>query len=338
MPRLPAIRRFVSNTSVVVYRIACQVMPEFSARVHLLLGAGPPTLVDSGSGYGPSTEQILAGITAVRSEFGESIRVADIRRILITHGHVDHVGGLPEILGKTEAEVAIHELDCRMLTAHHERSVLGRGKLTQFLRQAGVAAPRRDNLIRAYGAIGRPLPRIPVEFHLDDGATLDGLRILHTPGHSPGHVCIVVGDILLSGDHVLSHKIPQQWPESIHPYTGLGHYLDSLEKVERLEGISLVLGGHEAPFDDLAGRVQEIHRLQHRRLDRVLKLLRQNGPLTIDELAAKMYPLTADFHVMLGLQDTASRVEYLHQRGRLVVANLQQIENEEDAVCRFAPA
>jgi hypothetical protein len=151
-------------------------------------------------------------------------------------------------------------------------------------------------------------------------------------------VCLVVGDILLSGDHVLSHKIPQQWPESIHPYTGLGHYLDSLEKVERLLGISLVLGGHEAPFDDLAGRVDEIRRMQFRRLDRVLKILRENGPLTIHELAGKMYPVTAGFHVMLGLQDTASRVEYLHQRGRLVVANLEQVENDEKAVCRFAPA
>ena len=338
MPHLPDVKRFVSNTSVVIYRIPCQVMPEFSARVYLLLGAGPPTLVDTGSGFGQSTQQILEGLRVVRSDFGEPVGLRDVRRILITHGHVDHVGGLPELLEKTGAAVAVHELDSRTLRAHRERSAVGRRKLRHFLQQAGVAPPDQEKLLRSYGSISRELPKIPVEFSLEDGAELDGLRFLHTPGHSPGHVCITAGDVLLSGDHILSHKSTQQWPESIHPYTGIGHYLDSLEKVRRLEGIGLVLGGHEAPLEDLGARIDEIHRTQLQRLDRVRDILRQEGPMTVSEIARKLYPRAVAFHVMLALQDTGARVEYLHQRGRLVIANLDEVEGEESPVYRYQPA
>ena len=51
-----------------------------------------------------------------------------------------------------------------------------------------------------------------------------------------------------------------------------------------------------------------------------------------------MYPHAAGVHVMLALQDTGARVEYLHQRGRLVIANLEEVEHEESPVYRYQPA
>ncbi len=70
MPVLPPVKKFVSQTGVRIYRIPCQVLPALSARVYLLLGAGPPTLVDTGSGLEMSTRHILAGVGTVRQEFG----------------------------------------------------------------------------------------------------------------------------------------------------------------------------------------------------------------------------------------------------------------------------
>ena len=73
MPHLPPVSRFESNTGVRIYRIPCRVFETLSARVYLLLGAGPVTLVDTGSGLELCNRDILAGLETVRREFGESV-------------------------------------------------------------------------------------------------------------------------------------------------------------------------------------------------------------------------------------------------------------------------
>ena len=81
MPVLPPVKKFLSNLGVRIYQIPCQVFETLSARVYLLLGAGPPTLVDAGSSLKSSIRQILAGVETVRDEFGERVGLGDIRRI-----------------------------------------------------------------------------------------------------------------------------------------------------------------------------------------------------------------------------------------------------------------
>ena len=100
MSHLPPVARFTSSTGVRIYRMSCQAFPSLVAHTYLLLGAGPPTLVDTGSGFGDCTAQLFAGLDSVRRTFGESITAADIRRILITHGHHDHFGGLVGMNGR----------------------------------------------------------------------------------------------------------------------------------------------------------------------------------------------------------------------------------------------
>ena len=96
MLTLPPVKRFESNTGVRIYRIACQVFDHLTARVYLLLGAGPPTLVDAGSSSPKSSEQILEGFEIVRRDFGEDFRVEKSRADSHHARHLDHFGGLEE--------------------------------------------------------------------------------------------------------------------------------------------------------------------------------------------------------------------------------------------------
>ena len=339
MPRLPAVKRFVSNSGVRVYRIACQVFPEFSGRVYLLLGMPDVTLIDTGSGQKHSTRQILDGLAAVRTEFGESFRPADIGRILITHAHIDHFGGLAELVNLTGAAVGVHALDSRMVAAYNERAAAYNLSFDRFLRLTGVEPDRRKMVLEAFVYAKDFAKSVPVDFALADGDQLDQVRVVHTPGHSPGHVCLAVDNILLAGDHLLARTVSQQWPESVAPYTGLGHYLESLEKVARMEGIDLVLGGHEPPIRDVGQRIEEIRTTHSRRLDRVLDIVGSaQDPLTVDEISERMYSRPEGLQAMLALCDVGARVEYLDQRGKLAIVNAEECEGQNDPVYRYRPA
>ena len=77
---------------------------------------------------------------------------------------------------------------------------------------------------------------------------------LHTPGHTPDHLCLFDPEhgVLLSGDHVL----PTITPHISGLVAGadpLSAFFASLEKVKHLDGVTLVLPAHGHPFNDLAG-------------------------------------------------------------------------------------
>jgi glyoxylase-like metal-dependent hydrolase (beta-lactamase superfamily II) len=338
MSASPPVKRFLSNSGVRIYRIPCQVFETLTARVYLLIGAGPPTLIDAGSGLDASRQQILAGIEAVRDDFGEAVGPGDVRRIIVSHGHVDHVGGLPELLRIMPAQVAVHPLDSRAVASCREHVVVSTVRLNGFFRRAGVDAGRRDELLKMAPYRWTAHEDVRVGLPLEDGDELDGLRILHTPGHSPGHVCIVAGNVLFSGDHILSQTLPHLWPETATSYTGLGHYLESLAKIERSPGIEITLAAHEQVMHDVYGRIRTIRSAHQRRLDRMLETLRKAArPLSIDEIAQQSYPEVTSFRAVLAITDVGSRVEYLHQRGELTVANLDEIDRDENAVYRYQP-
>lgn len=333
---LPKVQRFVSSSGVRIYRIPCEAFANFIAYVYIVLEAGPPTLVDTGSGYGLSNEHLLAGIDAVKTQHGEPLVLEDIRRIIITHGHIDHFGGLPFLLDRVRAEVAIHRLDRRVLTAYEERVIVSTKALRVYLERAGVDPLIRPVLMEMYGYSKKHVRSVHVDLVLHDGMELDGMRFIHTPGHCPGQVCIAIGDVLLSADHILARTTPHQAPESITAYTGLGHYLDALKVVGQQGGFDLALGGHERPIHDVYKRIDEIRESHLRKLDRMLNTIRQaERPLTISEVSTLSYPDAQAFNLLLALEEVGAHVEYLYQQGDLAVANLDEVEEEENPALRY---
>jgi glyoxylase-like metal-dependent hydrolase (beta-lactamase superfamily II) len=333
---LPAIEYFQSNTGARIYRIPLEAFPSLITYCYVILDAGVPTLVDTGSGYGNCNDHLIYGLTALRDDFGEHLDIKDIRRILITHGHIDHFGGLSHIVEQTGAQVGIHELDRRVLCAYEERVIVATKDLRIFLARAGVGEKLRNGLIELYGFAKKHVRSVNVDFNLSEYENLDGVQFIHTPGHCPGQVCIRIGDILLSADHILAQITPHQAPESITHYTGLGHYLESLYKIARVEGIRVALGGHEQPVYDMYERIIAIRASHQRKLERVLDVIRQaNAPCTISDISKAIYPDRHSYDVLLALEEIGAHVEYLYQRGRLAVHNLDEVEREDNPALRY---
>ncbi len=367
----PKTEVFTSVDGARIYRIPLHLFPELWGYAHLVVADEIAALIDVGSGFGDSNDHLELGMEAVRSEYGEAIEWSDLTHVLITHGHIDHFGGLAYVRERTSAPIGIHELDRRVLTGYEERLATVAGRLSQYLIDAGVTAEEHRDLMDLYLLNKQLYTSQPVDITYEAaGMQIGPIEITHVPGHTPGQVVMLVHDVLLSADHILERISPHLAPERLTLTTGLDHYLRSLEKCRSLvDRTKLVLGGHEGPFRDLSARIDGTRRLYEDRLAQVLDLARTSrmatdasasmmatdasasmmvtdasasmmvtdasASMTIAEFALEIFGETAGYHRLLALEEAGAYVEYLSMRGFLRVDDLESLERKTVSPIRY---
>jgi glyoxylase-like metal-dependent hydrolase (beta-lactamase superfamily II) len=315
-----------------IYQIPLNEFPGLLGNAYLVITGKYRVLIDSGSGFGKSNEDLESGLQAASELRGEDCSLKNLTHIFITHGHIDHFGGLPYIRERSDAKICIHELDRRIVSNHQERLSIAAHRLEEFLCEAGVPEEVRQKEIDAYKITKSLFRSVNVDLTYEAiGMRLGPFRFMHVPGHCAGHVVIRLHDIMFSGDHILEKTSPHQAPEQITLSMGVETYLNSLEKVRPIsKKVALTLGGHENPVNDLEKRIEEIRLVHKQRLQLVLNILKK--PRTISDISKFLFGKVEGYTVLLALEETGAHVEYLYQRGYLQIANLKQIEENSKLV------
>jgi len=327
-------RRFEARGAS-IYQLSVETFPRHVNNVYLVLEGGSSLLFDCGSGLPTSERDLSLGFTVLAHTFGEAIRLEDVETCLVSHAHADHWGGVNQLRRSSRASLAVHELDARVIECFEERLVLASKDIDVYWRRAGVRAEERAAMRQMYESGKRLFRSEKIDRTVRDGDLIgQGYKVHHVPGHCPGLICLQVHDVLLTSDHVLSRITPHQFPQAITAFAGLGHYFQSLEKIGRLEGIRLALGGHEEPITDLHTRIQEIDLFHRARLDRTLAIC--ETPRTIDEIAREMFGEQEGYGAILAIDEAGAHVEYLHALGRVRVDNLDAVAASDDPVIRYA--
>ncbi len=325
-------KTYTSSGNASIYQIELHEFPGLVGNVYLVITGNYRVLIDTGSGFGDANNELEKGLKEVSNQRGEDCSLGSLSHIFITHGHIDHFGGLPYIAEKSRAKVCIHELDRRIVSNHQERLSIAGHRLEEFLIEAGVSEEHRTRELEMYKITKSLFRSVDVnETYEAIGMKIGPFEFFHVPGHCAGHVLIRLHDVLFSGDHILEKTSPHQAPEQITLSTGLDTYLRSLEITRPFsKKVRLTLGGHENPVLDLNKRIDEIRAVHLARLKRILKILAK--PHTTAEVSKYLFGKVEGYTVLLALEEAGAHVEYLYQRGFLKITNLPQIEENSDLV------
>jgi len=292
-------------------------LPSGPRHVHcfLLLGDDGWTLVDTGLGLPePSWEDVLAQVDG------------PVVRIFVTHMHPDHVGGAAPAAQVTGAPVFQGRLDyaqCERVWGSPDWPE----RIAAWFIRHGVPPAVAEELIES-GHVFADFVRFAWNPTLvDPGDEIDGWRLLASPGHADGHLCLHRDGVLIAGDTLLAPITPAigLYPESrLDP---LGDYSDTLRTLAEL-GPRVSYGGHGETIHEPAARAHEILLHHDERLDRT--------EAALDAEPRSGYDIS---HVLFGtalpaIQRRFAVAETLSHLERLVVLD-RAVRHEDDRIVAY---
>lgn len=176
-------------------------------------------------------------------------RPADLKRIVLTHAHRSHLGGLAALKRATGAAVLGHEWEADIASGDRPAQPVG-------LRPT---APFRTYPFQVGIFLNRPKHRpCALDEALTDGDAVGPLRVLHVPGHTPGHLAFFWPEhrLLIAGDAIATWpRFEAGWPAfTLNPE----QHAESLRRLAELEPVVVGVGHGDPITVDAAERLQNL--------------------------------------------------------------------------------
>ncbi|MCB8942306.1 MAG: MBL fold metallo-hydrolase [Ardenticatenaceae bacterium] len=252
-----------------------------------------PILVDTGVKSEASWAALVAGMAA------QGVQVADLRRVVITHPHVDHCGQATRLAAASGATVWVSELGADWLLDFagmwQKRLVYYRDV---FLPQTGLPPAMQDGVVAYFEGVKDTFESVPAAwvrpFGLQETLVMGGLewQVVYAPGHANHQTCFYQPETrqFLAADHLL-HRAPTPIVE--RPLTGhtripaLPQFLQSLDLAEALD-IDIVYPGHGDLITDHRALIRKQRQRIHQRKMECWQLV-ADGHETMADLVNIMY-------------------------------------------------
>lgn len=285
-----------------------------------LIAEDPITLIDTGPKTKEAREALHEGLRRAR------FRVSDIRRIVLTHAHEDHCGLAKQVRDEAkDAQVFVHGWE-----TGHRVGRLAYEESRALLVRAGVPDAEIEEMRKLYEHVREFADALADDEHaeLKDDSELEfatgALRVVHTPGHTPGSCSFVreADRTIIAGDCVLKRVTPNPVlsPDPVDPtrrFRSLAEYLVSLARLRSFSP-TLVHGGHGDAVTDYEELFNRYLRAIRERQSAVINLVPKAGA-TAWEVSRELFPQADDVHRFLAVSESVAHLDLAHMEDKLDV-------------------
>jgi glyoxylase-like metal-dependent hydrolase (beta-lactamase superfamily II) len=284
----------------------------------------PLTLIDCGIALDSSYDVLRAGLASLGHQIG------DVRRLLISHHHTDHLGAAGRIMADVTAaggtlEVIAHPLAVPIIETPELARNQSQAYASAFFQTNGVPIDVVNGLMGLESYLTMLIRPATVARTIDEGAKfhLAGIdwQVLHTPGHAGDHLCLFdpLSGALLSFDHILgiskSNPLfePPDRPGDPRPQ----RLIDYERELIRLAALkpTIAYPGHGAPVHDVQTLVTDRIMMRERRTEKLFGLF-DGRSATLYELTRYLFSRAAEVDYLM-LSETQGHLDFLAQQGRI---------------------
>ncbi len=231
-----------------------------------------PTLIDCGENSDASWNVLQKSLAA------NGLKVSDIKRVIITHAHIDHIGMAGRVCRHSDAEIWVSEYTYKWAVDLEEMRELRLHTISETLKAMGDSPVNQvfKNVFSQFNHFWLPIPANRVKtFPMDGRLEFGGQswEVIHAPGHCIDQVCFYQPETkqLFSADMILKVTPTPVIDASIEPphtrNKSIVQLLESYQKFSELD-ISIVYPGHYKPFDNPKAIIEhQINRIEARKLE-----------------------------------------------------------------------
>ncbi|GAV22675.1 MBL fold metallo-hydrolase [Carboxydothermus pertinax] len=243
------------------------------------------TLIDTGA----PTEESLAALEAGLKKYGYEIR--DVSEIIVTHFHPDHFGLAQYLAHKANIPIRIHPLELYSLNEEQEN-------VMSIVSKWGLPKELFDAVVKHNYTIAKKFSKQEVRFiplHTKEIIKTGDFefKVIHTPGHSLGHVALyeLKNKYFISGDFILKNIFPNPLIAQVEGQRipTLPLFLKSLNNVFEL-AVEMVFPAHQDKFSELSEVIISIKNHYFQKTLEVYEAVKKLKKANLYEISQNIYP------------------------------------------------